>query len=41
MPGDREWRLRLLDDQPWGLLPKSLRYWVREQAFQMSVADHK
>lgn len=40
-PHDREWRLRLLDDQPWGLLPKSLRYWVREQAFQMSIAAHK
>ena len=34
----REWRVRLVDDQPWGLLPQSLRYWIREQVFQTRVA---
>lgn len=33
-PRFRQWRLKLIDDQPFGLLPESLRYWVREQLFQ-------
>jgi hypothetical protein len=34
----REWRMRLVDDQPWSLPPQSLRYWIREQVFQARVA---
>src|SRR5579871_1270375 len=40
-PDEREWRLKLLDDQPWGLLPQALRYWVREQVFQARIANRQ